>query len=187
MVTSDDCGVPCASLWTSSWTMLMTVPCRMEGTSILQVEDSQLLAQCRKVLAAEEASARSDVTAVSVSQPAAVPPATQHAPAHRQQAAQAAGSARYPQFTLPPRDPDATLPVGLSEDTRQRRAALISQREAAGSAVLPVAPIEALTAEAGSARQRSSLAMHQQPPAARNPKPSLCVCHLPSPLADCWH
>lgn len=162
-------------------TVLMTLACRMDGTTILQVEDAQLLAQCRKVLAAEEASARSDVTAVLVSQPAAGQPATQHAPPHGQQAAQLAGGMQHPQFTLPPsRDPDATIPVELSEDTRQRRAALILQREAAGSAVPPVAPSEALPAEAASAQQRSSLATQQQPPAARKPKPSLCVCHLPS-------
>lgn len=170
--------------------MLMTSPCRIYGTTILQVQDAQLLAQCRKVLAAEEASARSDVTAVSVLQPSAVQPAAQHAPPHGQQAAQLAGATQYPQFTLPPsRDPDATLPVDLSEDTRQRRAALISQQEAACSAEPSVTPSEALAPDGGSAQQQSSAATQQQQPqqpAARKPKPSLWVCQLPLPLADCW-
>ena len=175
------------SLWTLRFDDAHYLPRRMDGTALLQAEDAQLLAQCRKVLAAEEASARSDVTAVSLSQPAAAPLGTQHAPPRGQQAAQLAGGTEHLQFTLPPRDPGATLPVELSEDTRQRRAALILQREAAGSAGPPVAPSEGLTPNGGSVQQQSSAATQQQPPAARKTKPSLYVRHLQVPPADCWH
>jgi hypothetical protein len=195
------------------------ISCRMDGSAVLQLEGAQLLAQCRKVLAAEEASALEEVRALPTFQLPAEQPATQRMPSTPRRAALVAGSPHKPQFTLspteqpatqrtsstprqaasvagsphklqftlpPPRDPDATLPVELSEETRQRRAALQSQRgtakaQTAGATFSPEAPSEAVAAQAGAAQQQTSLATQQQPAVARKPKLSLCASHFPTP------
>jgi hypothetical protein len=159
------------------------LPCRMNGNAMMHLKDAQLLAQCHRVLAAEEASALQQITALATSQLPTEQLATQRTSPSAQQAAPQAGSPQKPQFSLPPpHDPDATIPVELSEETRQRRAALMLERKAAeahihSAAILRAAPSQAITTQGGAVQQRSSAATQQQQPTARKPKPSLCDCH----------